>query len=283
MQPLGRPRDWGRKCRLMKLKSSLRTALIAVCFLTLGSIHSLAELIVDFEDLLLAPESFHNGSDLSGDFFSQGVQFGNSYHAGFEVWSGFSYSNVDDPTTPGPENQYAAAAGGGGGNYVIGFDDAFSSEQKDVITLSNPSWISGFFVTTTTYAALSMRDGDAFAKRFGGIDGADPDWFLLTITGHDRGGQEIDAVEFYLADFRSDDPAQDYIVIDWTWVDTSSLGADVSSLQFSLASSDNGPFGMNTPAYFAMDHVVVVPEPSSAGLIAIGVIACGFRFRRIRP
>jgi hypothetical protein len=36
-----------------------------------------------------------------------------------------------------------------------------------------------------TYAALSMRDGDGFAKQFGGASGDDPDYFLLTITGRD--------------------------------------------------------------------------------------------------
>jgi Domain of unknown function (DUF4465)/PEP-CTERM motif len=49
------------------------------------------------------------------------------------------------------------------------------------------------------------------------------------------------------------------------------------SLAFTLTSTDNGPFGMNTPAYFAVDNHVslAVPEPSSVVLFVIGVGSAG--------
>jgi hypothetical protein len=48
---------------------------------------------------------------------------------------------------------------------------------------------------------------------------------------------------------------EDYIIKDWTLVALSSLG-EVKSLEFALTSSDSDPvFGMNTPAYFAIDSV----------------------------
>jgi hypothetical protein len=37
----------------------------------------------------------------------------------------------------------------------------------------------GVYVTNTTYAYNSMRDGDMFAKKFGGPTGNDPDWYKL--------------------------------------------------------------------------------------------------------
>ena len=111
-------------------------------------------------------------------------------------------------------------------------------------------------VTNTTYAALSMRDGDAFAKKFGGESGDDRDFFLLTIEGRDDEGDSVGSVEYYLADFRFDDNSRDYIVDQWTMVDVSSL-AGATQLEFSLSSSDVGQFGMNTPAYFAVDHIVL--------------------------
>ncbi|HMO36139.1 MAG TPA: DUF4465 domain-containing protein, partial [Gemmatales bacterium] len=59
-------------------------------------------------------------------------------------------------------------------------------------------------------------------------------------------------------------------------VDLSGLGAGTSALTFELTSSDVGPFGMNTPAYFAMDNLVVaVPEPGTMALVgsaALGLI-----------
>ena len=87
------------------------------------------------------------------------------------------------------------------------------------------------------------------------------------ITGLDAANNPIAAppVTFYLADFRSADPAQDYIVNDWRFVDVSSLvSGGAARFSFSLESSDVGPWGMNTPAYFAVDQV---PEPSAAVLL----------------
>lgn|GEM_PF-4041485 len=40
--------------------------------------------------------------------------------------------------------------------------------NSDVITLPAPAMVLGFYVNNTTYAALSMRDGDFFVKKFGG-------------------------------------------------------------------------------------------------------------------
>ena len=59
----------------------------------------------------------------------------------------------------------------------------------------------------------------------------------------------------YLADFTAEAAEEDYILDAWTWVDLSSLG-EVSGLQFTLSSSDNGEYGMNTPAYFAIDDIM---------------------------
>ncbi len=112
-------------------------------------------------------------------------------------------------------------------------------------------------VTNTTYAALSMRDGDSFAKKFGGADGNDPDFLLLTITGKNSAGAAIGTVEFYLADYRFADNSLDYIVDDWIQVDLSPI-AHARSLEFAVSSSDVGPFGINTPAFFAVDEITLV-------------------------
>jgi hypothetical protein len=95
----------------------------------------------------------------------------------------------------------------------------------------------GVALTNTTYATLSMRDGDGFAKKFGGASGTDPDYFLLTITGRDASNAITGSVEFALADYRFADDALDYIV---TAVDVRrSLGLGrVAALEFSLDSSD---------------------------------------------
>lgn len=226
--------------------------LLAIGFFTLPSFVFGA--VSDFEDLTLSPESFYNGSDAAGGFSSGGTLFSNNYNSDFGAWDGFAYSNVTDNQTPGYENQYGAITGqgvDGSSNYAVSF---VGFAGPPAITFPEPTAASGLYVTNTTYAYFTMLLGDPFAKKFGGETGTDPDWFLLTVTGKGAEGDSVGTVEFYLADFRFQDDAKDYILNQWTWVDLGALGL-VKSLEFTLSSSDVGDFGMNTPAYFALDGV----------------------------
>lgn len=250
---------------------------------------SASAVTVDFEDVgaSLPPGSFVNDSF---GFTSQGVGFNNDFTdfgGGFTTWGGFSYSNVEDATTPGFFNQYASYAGGGaaagggtqaGGTYGVGFEDTFAS-LRPRITFTSDTLVESIELTNTTYAGLSMRDGDGFAKKFGGVSGDDPDFFLLTIHALDAANAETGTLDVYLADYRFANNALDYILRDWTSFDLSSLGL-VRALEFSLSSSDNGAFGMNTPAYFVLDDLVAVPEPASALSLALGLSALGSWRRR---
>lgn len=232
--------------------------------------------VADFENNPLESESYWNGSDLSTGFVSGDAWFGNNYDTTYGSWDGFSYSNTTDTITEGYTNQFSAFTGSGkdSDTYGIAFD-GFSSNPTisfgAVTGEDYDSTISGAWITNTTYAYLSMTNGDSFAKKFGGDSGDDEDWFLLTITGVTENGYTPNTVEFYLADFRFEDNNQDYIVDNWTWVDFSSLG-DVIGLEFSLTSSDVGQYGMNTPAYFAMDDLNAVPVPGAIILLGSGLL-----------
>lgn len=233
--------------------------------------------VADFEDVTLPTAyggpgggNYYNGSDFAGGFASNSINFPNTFTdfgGGFTGWTGFAVSSTIDTTTPGFGNQYSAFTGGAfsGSHYAVGFAD--SPQTINFGGSLDLSEAGGFYATNTTYAALSMQDGDSFAKQFGGPTGDDPDFFLLTIEGL-VGGSATGSVEFYLADYRFADNSQDYIIDAWTWVDLTSLG-EVEGLQFSLSSSDNGTFGMNTPAYFAMDNLTI-PEPSALALALLG-------------
>jgi len=225
--------------------------------------------IATFDDLSLGADPYWNGSDGSGGFSSGSATFSNNYNATYMSWDGFAYSNISDTTSSGWAAQYNAITGGGQGgsaNYGISY---VGWAEPPTITLNTAGIVDGFYVTNNNYAYYSMLNGDAYAKKFGGISGDEADWFLLTITGKDASGAVVDSAGFYLADYRFADNSQDYIVNTWEYVDLTELGT-VNSLEFSLSSSDVGSYGMNTPAYFALD--TIVPEPSTLVLLAVGFV-----------
>jgi hypothetical protein len=206
--------------------------------------------LADFEDLVLPADSFY--LDTTGtDFTTANTHFQYDWDTTYTYWSGgFSYSNKTDSVTSGPANMYSSKAAGGynsSANYVV-------AQSYSTIGLNTgmTNIVGGFYITNSTFAYNSMRDGDMFAKKFGGPTGDDPDWFKLVVRGYLGGNMKPDSVEFYLADFRFSDNSQDYIVKTWQYLDISALNF-VDSLFFILSSSDNSFGFMNTPAYFCMD------------------------------
>jgi hypothetical protein len=228
---------------------------------------SFTQYTVGFEDFQFPSEqNYWNGDDESGDFTINGASFNNSYNAAWMSWSGFAVSSEVDVTTAGWGNQYSCFAGSG----ASGSSKFAIWYANGEITFSVPTQVVSMAVTNTTYAALSMRDGDAYAKQFGSIynadgevDGTDgKDWFRLTITGMDTEDEPTGEVVFYLADFRSDDSLEHFILNVWEIVDLTSLGS-VQRLVFQLESTDVGAFGMNTPGYFAMDDLTFYQSSAS--------------------
>lgn len=213
-----------------------------------------------------------------GSFTSGGVQFVNRYSLDWGSWSGFSYSTTTDTTTPGFGNQFSAFAGGGAGGsktYAVGagYVDmpeggllSQDLEKLPYFSLPEGAYVTSMWVTNTAYAALSMRDGDGFTQAFG-----DGDWFKITAYGVDAAGALLDkTAEFYLADYRF---GKSDIVDSWQVWDLDELRG-AQRIYFNLSSSDNGDYGMNTPAFFALDNLQygVVPEPASGFLAALGLL-----------
>lgn len=211
-----------------------------------------AQSVARFDELTLAPGKFWNGSDLSGSFKSGDISFVNSYNKDWLYWSGFAYSNMTDFTTPGFGNQYSAITGkgfAGSANYAV----CYPSPAAEAVYKTN-TLTSGFYLTNSTYAYLSMKNGDQFSKKFGGPTGSDADFFKLTIEALNEAGETTGTVNFYLADFRFTDNSKDYILNKWTWVDLTGL-KEARKLRFTLTSSDNSYGYMNTPGYFCMDDL----------------------------
>ena len=209
----------------------------------------------NFENLTLEEEGFWNGTDNTGSFISGGYRFENGYqdYDGYPYCYGFFYTNRTATTYGGyaPTDQYNSAVGHGAensSNYATYNLNLFDN-PKGVEVIGEPKVISGCYLTNNAYAYLSMKNGENFTKKF-----EKGDWFKLTITGKDANGNTTGSVDFYLADLRSEDEAQQYILNSWKWCDLTSLGA-VKRLDFNMSSTDNGDWGMNTPAYFCMDNL----------------------------
>ena len=205
----------------------------------------------DFESFGLEQDTFLNGSDGSMGFEENDILFPNLFNTNYDSWSGWAISTMTDTLTPGFINQYSCIAGEGaeasttyGTTFVLG-------ETSINLDGSCALGIQSLYINNSTYAYLSMQDGDQFAKKFGGEDGTDPDYFFISIKS---AASETDSVIFYLADFRSDNPDEDYILDEWTQVNLESLPGS-STYTFELFSSDVGDFGNNTPAYFCIDNV----------------------------
>ncbi len=223
-----------------------------------------AQQTIGFEGVILSPESFNDDSTATGGFIENGVVFSSDYILSQwgNYWTGFAVSNRTDVTTPGYANEYSAYAGigaDGSANYGIWNSNGVISFAGGGVGLVSVD------VTNTTYAGLSMLNGDSFGKQFGspndasgnpdGTNGAD--FFKLNIYAYRENGSIIDSTNYYLADYRFSDNSQDYILNTWHTVDLSFITEKVYSVSFLLQSSDVGQWGMNTPDYFAIDNLVI--------------------------
>ncbi len=214
--------------------------------------------IDDFEDSSLPIDSFNNGTDQRGGYKFNAYFYPNSYNTDWGSWSGWAVSSVTDTLDKTYVNQYSAKPGkgmGGSHNYMISYGNSMVYDALDTSGLY-PSASSGATFTNTTYTYDQIKNGSNFSKKFGGENGTDPDYFRLIIRGYNQRG-EVEGVDtFYLADYRFEDNSKDYIVDDWEYVEFECLqyGKHTVRITFELQSSDTGEFGMNTPAYFAMDN-----------------------------
>lgn len=194
-------------------------------------------------DVTLAPEN-EDDAIYSGSLAFNGATM---WYGTTSYWNGYTFSNDASSEFTGLDGQYRSAAGGGhlSTDFCVAFPQAYSI---DVTNATEGSLIPGMYVTNSAYTYFSMANGDAYAKKFG-----QGDWYLLTVKGIKADDTE-ESIDFYLADLRSDNTDEHYILDTWQWIDLSSFGK-VTALKFELSSSDTGNWGMNTPGYFCIDDL----------------------------
>lgn len=207
---------------------------------------------LDANGLLSGAETFYLGKDSSkmvGYYYVQDIilePFVISHS--FNDWGfgeGFTYTNCTDDSTAYYTNLSGITAKGvKGDTYLIANAGEFNTTPTEISFRDSMAYEAvECYVTNSTYAFLSMLNGDDYSKKF-----TDKDWFRLTVTGY-NGTAKTGHVDFLLADGTK-------IVSDWQKVDLSPLGL-VTSIVFTLSSSDTGQWGMNTPSYFCLDQLKV--------------------------
>jgi hypothetical protein len=204
---------------------------------------------IDFEDLTIPSkgylDSIQGGLDILG-FNFENIYLFDDYYKYWYFSKGFALSDVVNVDSVGFNNLYASYAGSGAftsKNYLLTTNNAG-------VKLPSTSQLVSITITNSTYAALSMKNGDGFAKKF---TGKDKDFFKVWIKGYNT-GKVKDSMEVYLANFQYADSSQNFIQKEWKTVDISKFKG-VDSLNFQLESSDNGQWGINTPGYFVIDDI----------------------------
>ena len=187
------------------------------------------------------------------------------YGMGAEFYNGgTAISQWNDMNTPGYVNQcsafYADAVTGKGGNngsatFAVSYVATYMGPNATYIRLADDNeafMIDHLYVTNSTYAALVMRDGDGASEK---MTYENKGWLKLTFQGLDKAGKAMGGtVDVYLADFRT--TGSGGLLTEWKKIDLSSLGK-VHKLGFWMTGSDNGSWGLNTPAYACLDDIAI--------------------------
>ncbi|MBL4703994.1 MAG: DUF4465 domain-containing protein [Flavobacteriales bacterium] len=240
----------------------LYITILTICLTSAVFAQQKAICTANFDNFTLASESYWDGSDQTGGFTGPcGIwNFNNFYDTAWGgYWaSGWAYSNQTDISTAGSLfSSYVGDDFNGGGNYAVA--SAFGTGAGIRVAGLYLAMNVEFFVSTSTYTAVSVLNGDGIGKVFGDSldangddDGTNgEDWFKLTVYGY-QSGSIVDSQEVYLVDYRFAADSMDYILDTWKAVVMSS---PVDSLHFFLTSSDVGAGGVNTPSFFCLDNL----------------------------
>ncbi len=203
--------------------------------------------------------------DDTANIFSQEFMF--SHTSSFSgYYNGFVASKSAVITgSAGMDDQFGCMAKGGvageGTPYLIAYWDSYAesmSEDKSCeVFTSSPYYAVGCYVCNSPYAYYTIQKGNSYANQF-----EQGSWFKLVAHGVDANETETGTVEYYLADYRSENTEEWTLNNSWEWLDLTSLG-QVASIYFTMESSDVNDYGMLTPSYFCLDKLTMSNQKSA--------------------
>lgn len=231
--------------------------------------------VADFENLNLAPESYWVGDTEDedydwGSFTSGSFEFVNFYMADYGSWAFYGYSNLTSTDYTGgyalnQQMMNCVGSGHDSSTFGIGYCDAYwGPATVNIPDFEEGVQVNGMWVTNTAWVVDAILNGDGISGAF-----TTGDYLKLTITGTDA-ADATKSVDFYLADYRSENPDEHYYVKEWRYFDLSSLG-EVVKLVASMESSKKNSYGMTTPAYFSFDDLGAVNNQSGIENVAADI------------
>ena len=157
-----------------------------------------------------------------------------------QYWGGgIAISNYIDANLANgdSDHQLAVTTSNGSSNFAV-------VNGTSYMTLKTPKVIKSMEIMNTTYALNVIKNGNAYAQAL-----TEPGtYFEVQVTGY-KAKQQTATLKF--------DLARDGVAVEaWNTVDMTSLN-EVDSVVFEFFGSDSGDYGLNTPAYFALDNVVI--------------------------
>ncbi len=170
-------------------------------------------------------------------------------------WEGFTLSTVSKDTA----NVLGCVANGGiagvGTPYVIGYYSEWVSTSQgyssNTIHFNEEYYPEYVYICQNSNTYKAITQGEFNARAF-----TEQDTLVLTIQALDSTMYPTATTTYYLAVDGKNNNA-------WVQVPLTALGR-TACLSFSMATTDMGDWGANTPLYFAMDALTVNTEPLTA-------------------
>lgn len=175
-----------------------------------------------------------------------------------EGWWYSQYNQMSVYNTECATNADRGGAGAGGSDnfgVVYGYDGYQGWIQEASFDIPKGSTVKSMKICNTAYTYGVIQNGNKWYED-GKLSGTaeslvDSEGYLkLTIKCLNSSGISVKNVEVYLADYRD---GKAICPTTWTKIDINAK--DVKTVKFSFEGSDTGTYGLNTPAYVAIDDI----------------------------
>lgn len=153
-------------------------------------------------------------------------------------------------------NRGAGADGSNTFAVINGYFDANNNKSASFnFSGSKEYLVENIAVCPTSYLYGNITEGNAYGNDPGKSLKEVGGWFKVTATGYNAAGTKTATVEKYICDYRNaSSPVE--IASTWETWDVSAMGR-VNKVVFNFEGSDTGQWGLNTPAYLAIDNITL--------------------------